>query len=259
MRRRHIILTVLAVTATVTRALGGQVEDTPTAEELIKAMDANLTAKTQILTSRMVVHGRRSSRTIVSKSWIVGTDKAFTEYLAPPREAGTKMLKVGNQLRTYSPQTDRIIRISGHMLRQSLMGSDLSYQDMMEDQEFLSAYEGVVEGSELLNGRDSWILILTARETGLAYPLRQAWVGREESEAADTKSVGMMMEAIAGGGAGFSNLQQMTIAGHDVFRVDGPGGEHIFYISREQPDRVVWLTVNAADVLPILETAIKIF
>ena len=176
MRRRHIILAVLA---TVSRAWGGQLEDTPTAEELIKAMDANLTAKTQILTSRMVVHGRRSSRTIVSKSWIVGTDKAFTEYLAPPREAGTKMLKVGNQLRTYSPQTDRIIQISGHMLRQSLMGSDLSYQDMMEDQEFLSAYEGVVEGSELLNGRDSWILILTAREIGLAYPLRKTWVDKE--------------------------------------------------------------------------------
>ena len=179
MRRRHIILAVLAVTVTVSRAWGGQLEDTPTAEELIKAMDANLTAKTQILTSRMVVHGRRSSRTIVSKSWIVGTDKAFTEYLAPPREAGTKMLKVGNQLRTYSPQTDRIIQISGHMLRQSLMGSDLSYQDMMENQEFLSAYEGVVEGSELLNGRDSWILILTARETGLAYPLRKTWVDKE--------------------------------------------------------------------------------
>ncbi len=179
MRRLHIILAVLVVTGTVSRAFGGQPEDAPSADELIKAMDANLTAESQILTSRMVVHGRRSSRTIVSRSWIVGTDKAFTEYLSPPREAGTKMLKVGDQLRTYSPQTDRIIQISGHMLRQSLMGSDLSYQDMMEDQEFLSAYEGVVEGSELLNGRDSWILSLTARKTGLAYPLRKAWVDKE--------------------------------------------------------------------------------
>lgn len=86
-----------------------------------------------------------------------------------------------------------------------------------------------------------------------------AWVGNAESAAAAAKLLSMMTKAIARGGAGFSNLQQMTIAGHDVFQVDGPGGEHIFYISREQPDRVVWLTVNAADVLPILETAIKIF
>ena len=179
MKQSYTLMIGLMVVMAAAPVASQQAEGTPTAEELINAMDANLTAETQILTSRMVVHGRRSSRTIVSKSWIVGTDKAFTEYLAPPREAGTKMLKVGDQLRTYSPQTDRIIQLSGHMLRQSLMGSDMSYQDMMEDQEFLSAYDGVVEGSELLNDRDSWVLTLTAKKTGLAYPVRKAWVDKE--------------------------------------------------------------------------------
>ncbi|MFC1546973.1 outer membrane lipoprotein-sorting protein [Candidatus Neomarinimicrobiota bacterium] len=160
-------------------ALSAQSEKVPTAKELIAAMDANLTAKTSIVTSRMVVHGRRSSRTITSKSWVEGTDKAFTEYLAPPREAGTKMLKLGEQLWTYSPQTDRIIQISGHMLRQSLMGSDLSYQDMMEDQSLEDVYNGVVEGSEELNGRDNWIMTLTAKVEGLAYHKRKAWIDKE--------------------------------------------------------------------------------
>jgi len=160
-------------------ALEAQTEHVPTADELIRAMDANLTAETAVMTSRMVVHGRRASRTITSKSWVQGTEKAFTEYLAPPREAGTKMLKVGDQLWTYNPQADRIIQISGHMLRQSLMGSDFSYEDMMEDQEFLDAYEGVVEGSDTLNGRDSWVLTLTAKREGQAYPIRKEWVDKE--------------------------------------------------------------------------------
>lgn len=86
-----------------------------------------------------------------------------------------------------------------------------------------------------------------------------AWVGSVGNAQTAAEILRMMVEGIAKGGAGFSNLRQMTIADHDVFRVDGPGGEHIFYISREQPDRIVWLTVNAADVLPILETGIKIF
>ncbi len=86
-----------------------------------------------------------------------------------------------------------------------------------------------------------------------------AWVGSAGNAKTATEITRRMVEAIAKGGAGFSNLRQMTIAGHDVFRVDGPGGEHIFYISWEHPDRIVWLTVNAADVLPILETGIKIF
>ena len=86
-------------------------------KDIIKEMDKNMNAKSRILTSKMIVHGRRSSRTIESKSWVVGIDKAFTEYLSPPREAGTKMLKLGDKLWTYSPQTDRVIQISGHMLR----------------------------------------------------------------------------------------------------------------------------------------------
>ena len=119
------LVSLLTLSLVCLVALEAQTERVPTASELIKAMDANLTAKTSIVTSRMVVHGRRSSRTITSKSWVEGTDKAFTEYLAPPREAGTKMLKLGDQLWTYSPQTDRIIQISGHMLRQSLMREEL--------------------------------------------------------------------------------------------------------------------------------------
>ncbi|MFC1620243.1 outer membrane lipoprotein-sorting protein [Candidatus Neomarinimicrobiota bacterium] len=175
--RRSVYILILSLIWPL--ALFAQSEKVPTASELIAAMDANLTARTSIVTSRMVVHGRRSSRTITSKSWVEGTDKAFTEYLAPPREAGTKMLKLGEQLWTYSPQTDRIIQISGHMLRQSLMGSDLSYQDMMEDQSLEDVYDGVVEGSAELNGRDNWIMTLTAKVEGLAYHKRKAWIDKE--------------------------------------------------------------------------------
>ena len=95
-------------------------------QDIIRAMDENLNAKSRVLTSKMVVHGRRTSRIIESKNWVIGIDLAFTEYLSPPREKGTKMLKLGDKLWTYSPQTDRVIQISGHMLRQSVMGSDLS-------------------------------------------------------------------------------------------------------------------------------------
>ena len=156
----------------------GQSDDI-TAEHLVKAMDYNLNAKTRILTSKMVVHGRRSSRTIESRNWVKGINQAYTEYLAPPREAGTKMLKSGDKLWTYSPQTDRVIQISGHMLRQSVMGSDMSYNDMMEDRPLTELYDATVEGSELLDGRKHWILFLEARETGLSYPKRRSWVDAE--------------------------------------------------------------------------------
>ena len=106
--------------------------DQMSADDIMKAMDKNLNANSRIMTSKMVVKGRRNNRTIESKNWVVGTELAFTEYLSPPREAGTKMLKIGEKLYTYSPQTDRVIQISGHMLRQSVMGSDMSLYDISE-------------------------------------------------------------------------------------------------------------------------------
>ena len=168
---RHIILLLLF------SFVFGQNE--MTVEEIIQAMDNNLNAKSRVLTSKMVVHGRRASRTIESKNWVVGTDLAFTEYLSPPREAGTKMLKVGNKLWVYSPQTDRVIQISGHMLRQSVMGSDMSYNDMMEDRPLIELYEATLEGSIEIDGRDHWIMLLEAKVKRLSYPKRRAWIDKE--------------------------------------------------------------------------------
>ena len=149
------------------------------ADNIIKAIDKNLNAESRTITSKMVVRGRRSSRTIKSKSWVVGTDLAFTEYLSPPREAGTKMLKLGEKLYTYSPQTDRVIQISGHMLRQSVMGSDMSYNDMMEDRPMEELYKATIEGSDKVDGRDHWIIVLDAKVKGLSYPKRRSWVDKE--------------------------------------------------------------------------------
>ena len=148
-------------------------------QDIIKAMDNNLNAKNRVLTSKMIVHGRRTSRTIESKNWVVGIDLAFTEYLSPPREKGTKMLKLGDKLWTYSPQTDRVIQISGHMLRQSVMGSDMSYNDMMEDRPLIELYEATLEGSVEIDGRSHWIMLLEAKVTGLSYPKRRAWIDKE--------------------------------------------------------------------------------
>ncbi len=153
--------------------------DDMSVQDIIKAMDNNLNAKSRVMTSKMVVHGRRAIRTIESRSWVVGIDLAFTEYLSPPREAGTKMLKDGDKLWTYSPQTDRVIQISGHMLRQSVMGSDMSYNDMMEDRPLMDLYEATLESSVEINGRDHWIVLLTAKVKGLSYPMRRAWIDKE--------------------------------------------------------------------------------
>ena len=151
----------------------------PSAEAILDKVDQNAVPGTKILTAEMTIHSRRDSRTLRSKSWVQGQEKAFTEYLDPPRERGTKMLKLGDQLWTYSPDTDRTISISGHMLRQSVMGSDLSYEDMMEDRKLRTAYEAKVEGEETIDGRACWIIAMTSKTGEAAYASRKSWVDKE--------------------------------------------------------------------------------
>jgi hypothetical protein len=89
------------------------------------------------------------------------------------------MLKLEDELWTYSPSTDRIIRISGHMLRQSVMGSDLSYEDMMEDRRLRDDYAAEVVEEETFQERPCWVLMLTSRGGEIAYHSRKIWVDKE--------------------------------------------------------------------------------
>jgi outer membrane lipoprotein-sorting protein len=158
--------------------LTGQ-DQVPEGEWILEKVDENYGSDNKIMTATMVIHGRRGSREVTSKTWVKGDDQSFTEYLAPPREKGTKMLKLGDQLWMYSPSTDRTIQISGHMLRQSLMGSDLSYEDMMEDPKLQIMYSAQVTGEENYMDRPCWVLELTSIKEDIAYHSRKVWVDKE--------------------------------------------------------------------------------
>jgi len=150
---------------------------TPTAEEILKKIDDNLVLDQAVVTSRMIIHGRRGSRTIKSRSWIKGPDKAFVEYLSPARDRGKKMLRLDGKLWNYIPEpVDRIITISGNLLRQSVMGSDLSYEDITENRKLADLYRSEIIGRENLQGRPCLVLKLTAKVKDAAYHSRKVWV-----------------------------------------------------------------------------------
>jgi len=151
----------------------------PDANEILKKVDKNLSSDNRVMESSITIHGKRNDRIITSKSYSVGDKKSFTEYLTPLREQGTKMLKLENQLWIYSPSTDRIIQISGHMLRQSVMGSDLSYEDMMDDRKLTDIYSAQVLREEEFNNRKTFLIELTAKVSDVAYYSQKMWVDCE--------------------------------------------------------------------------------
>jgi len=153
----------------------------PTAGKIIEQIDRNMASKSRMMTSTMIIHGERGARTMEMKTWTEGIEKSFTEYLSPARDKGTKMLKLGDQLWMFAPSADRIIQISGHMLRQSVMGSDLSYEDMMDDRKLTDVYNAVVVGPDQIGDRPCWVLELRAKAADAAYFMRKMWVDQERN------------------------------------------------------------------------------
>lgn len=153
--------------------------DYPDPLVILDRIDQNRVSNHIISTSSLKIHSLRGSRTIKAKTWTQSTERSFTEYLAPAREKGTKMLKLQKNLWTYYPKADRIVKIAGHMLRQSVMGSDLSYEDLMENQKLSETYDAVVETEATLSDRACWVLALTAKSSKTAYQKRKIWVDQE--------------------------------------------------------------------------------
>lgn len=155
------------------------VQHTPDPYRILEKIDENMLSSTKVIDGQMMVYGKRNTRTISFKSYSEGIDKSLTEYLAPAREKGTKMLKLKDNLWIYSPSADRTIQLSGHMLKQSVMGSDMSYEDMMEDRKMSDVYNAEVVAEKTIDERDCWVLELNAKVEDVAYERMKIWVDKQ--------------------------------------------------------------------------------
>ncbi len=127
----------------------------------------------------MEIHEGSDVRSKTLVTWGKGIDTAFVDFEAPSRDKGTKYLKRGGRLWVYLPSAEKVIRISGHMLRRSMMGSDFSYEDFLDAPELTKDYNAKLLGKEEVSGRSTWVLELTARIKRVTYPKRKLWIDIE--------------------------------------------------------------------------------
>jgi outer membrane lipoprotein-sorting protein len=155
---------------------------TPSAAELLRRIDANEIYKTIEYDGEMIIEyqGRRYVKTM--KAWGRDNADSFIEF-TNSEDRGTKYLKKGGRLYMYSPDNEGVMLISGHMLKESMMGSDMSYEDTINNDTLTSRYDAVISGSEIWNGRDAWVMELTEKRRGReSYPKRKLWIDKETSD-----------------------------------------------------------------------------
>ena len=154
---------------------------TPGADELLGKIDNNQIYKTIQYSGQMIIdyQSRRYVKTM--NAWARGSTESFMEF-TNPEDKGTKYLKRGGRLFMYSPDNEGVMLISGHMLKESMMGSDMSYEDTLNNDTLASRYNAVISGSETWNGRDTWVLELTAKSRTESYPKRKIWMDKENDD-----------------------------------------------------------------------------
>ncbi|MDR1410660.1 MAG: outer membrane lipoprotein-sorting protein [Spirochaetaceae bacterium] len=158
---------------------------TPSAAELLRRVDDNEIYTTIQYEGEMIIEyqGRRFVKNM--RAWARENSDSFIEF-TNPEDRGTKYLKKSGRLYVYSPDTEEVMLISGHMLKESMMGSDMSYEDTIENEKLINRYDPALDGSAVWNSngasRDCWILDLTAKRRTESYPKQKLWIDKENGD-----------------------------------------------------------------------------
>ncbi|OQY34389.1 MAG: hypothetical protein B6241_04965 [Spirochaetaceae bacterium 4572_59] len=126
----------------------------------------------------MITKDRFGTKTSDFISWSRGNDDFLIEF-SSVAEQGQKVLRTANELYLYYPDAEEIIRLQGAALRQSMLGSDISYEDMTEGNDTLSKYDVELTGEETVAGKACYVIDMIAKSRNVAYPRQTVWVVRE--------------------------------------------------------------------------------
>ncbi len=174
--KKHQILLILCLSYIISVDCASA--QTLSGEEIMKQVDRNRFYERIEYNGKMTIKKDNKIRIKLMHVYAEGSERAFIEF-TNPEDKGTKYLKLSGELWMRFPDAEDTIKISGHMLRESMMGSDFSYEDVMENEELLKKYSVKVLGGEFFNNRNCYLLELIAKEKNITYAKRKLWVDKE--------------------------------------------------------------------------------
>ena len=132
----------------------------------------------------MTIHRPDWERTMSMRSWTRGEKTSLVRVTAPSKDAGNGTLLKDNNMWTFAPKVNRIIKVPSSMMSQSWMGSDFSNKDISKSTDIIDQYDhrlletheqdghtvyviesipheeaAVVWGKEVLMIRDDYVLL----------------------------------------------------------------------------------------------------
>ncbi|HTX72894.1 MAG TPA: outer membrane lipoprotein-sorting protein [Rectinemataceae bacterium] len=145
---------------------------------ILARVDANMSFGDIRYSGRMEITIGGETRYKTMTAVAEGSDKAFAEF-TNPEDRGTRYLKLDKNLWIYFPKEQDTVKISGHLLKEGMMGSDVSYEDALESRDFHLKYRASLKGQEAVGDRQCYVVQLDATVASAAYDRRVMWIDTE--------------------------------------------------------------------------------
>ncbi len=151
-----------------------------TGEEILEKMDFNREFESIQYdgTMTITIGSQERVKNMTATAMGGGDRQAIMEY-TNPEDFGTKYLMLEDNLWIYFPEEDDVVKISGHLLKEGMMGSDVSYEDALEADNLADKYEIAISGDTTFNDRECWVIALDAKVNRVPYEKREMIVDKE--------------------------------------------------------------------------------
>jgi outer membrane lipoprotein-sorting protein len=172
---KSLIAAVSAFALLLALALAPATAQTLTADEIIGRVERNTVFATARSAGSMVVRDRFGDRESTFASWSRGDDTTLIEFTSA-EERGMKILRTSDEIYLYYPDAAELIRLQGAALRDAVLGSDMSYEDLTGGKGLLRSYRATLEGTEAVDGHPCYRVSLEALRRDVAYYRQVLWV-----------------------------------------------------------------------------------
>ncbi len=113
----------------------------------------------------MNIHRSDWQRTMSMKVWTRGNKESLVRVTAPAKDAGNSTLLLDNDMWSYNPKINRVIKIPSSMMNQSWMGSDFSNNDLAKADDLIDQYRHTLLATETHNGHKLYVIEAVPNET----------------------------------------------------------------------------------------------
>ena len=112
---------------------------------------------------RMTIHRPEWVRTQALEGWTRGEEDSVIVITEPARDKGNGTLKRGNQMWTFNPRVNRVIKLPPSLMGQSWMGSDFTNHDLAKTDSVVVDYTHALEATETRDGHTVYRIKLTPK------------------------------------------------------------------------------------------------